>query len=105
MAGGFQDSFQSLTQPFLPFSAQRLWESLGESGEVSLANWDSAIDWSEPFKWSDIEAKPLFQRLDLDEILAQEKMLAEGEAQPQTHDPTHAVKGGKKENKGSENNA
>ena len=68
-----------LTQPFLPFSAQRLWTSLGESGDVSLTNWDSAIDWSEPFKWSDIEAKPLFQRLDLDEILTQEKMLADGE--------------------------
>lgn len=87
-----------LTQPFLPFSAQRLWESLGESGEVSLANWDSAIDWNEPFKWSDIEAKPLFQRLDLDEILAQEKMLAKGEV-TSINDPTHAVKGGKKKTK------
>ena len=87
-----------LTQPFLPFSAQRLWESLGESGDVSLANWDSAIDWSEDFKWSDVDAKPLFQRLDLEEILAQEQMLAEGEGSS-SNDPTHAVKGGKKKTK------
>ena len=66
-----------MTQPFLPFSAQRLWIALGETGEVSMANWDSATDWSSEFRWNDAEAKPLFQRLDLDEILSQEKSLAE----------------------------
>ena len=64
-----------LTHPFLPFSAQRLWEALGESGDVSQADWELAIDWNVEYKWNDAEAKPLFQRLDLDEILEQEKSL------------------------------
>ena len=87
-----------LTHPFLPFSAQRLWEALGESGEVSLASWDSAIDWSEEFKWNDAEPKPLFQRLDLDEIISQEKSLAESDL-PNSNAPGTGVKGGKKKNK------
>ena len=44
-----------LTQPFLPFSAQRLWEALGESGDVSQADWNSAIDWNAEYKWNDAE--------------------------------------------------
>ena len=57
-----------MTQPFLPFSAQRLWDSLGESGDVALASWDSATDWTLPYKWGEAEPTPLFQRLDLEEI-------------------------------------
>jgi methionyl-tRNA synthetase len=87
-----------LTNPFLPFSAQRLWSALGESGDVSLASWDSAIDWSQEYKWNDAEAKPLFQRLDLDEIISQEKSLADSDV-PNTTTPGHGVKGGKKKNK------
>ena len=87
-----------LTNPFLPFSAQRLWSALGETGEVSLASWDSAIDWSQEYKWNDAEAKPLFQRLDLDEIISQEKSLAENDI-PKPNAPGHGVKGGKKKNK------
>ena len=86
-----------MTQPFLPFSAQRLWIALGETGEVSMANWDSATDWSSEFRWNDAEAKPLFQRLDLDEILSQEKSLAEESST--TSNPGHSVKGGKKKKK------
>lgn len=86
------------TQPFLPFSAQRLWQALGEQGDVSLTMWQSAIDWTVEPKWSDQEAKPLFQRLDLDEILEQEKSLASNDSQTSA-DPTHAVKGGKKKKK------
>jgi len=88
-----------LTQPFLPFSAQRLWEALGESGDVSQADWSSAIDWNVEYKWNDAEAKPLFQRLDLDEILEQEKSLATEDSSIK-EDPSHAVKGGKKQKKG-----
>lgn len=84
-----------LTQPFLPFSAQRLWESLGENGDVSLAPWNSAIDWSVEYKWSDSEPIPLFKRLDLDEILAQERELASIEDKNDTN-TINSVKGGKK---------
>ena len=86
-----------MTQPFLPFSAQRLWESLGESGDVALASWDSATDWAVSYKWSEVEPTPLFQRLDLEEILSQEKSLA-GESSD-SNDPGHSVKGGKKKKK------
>ena len=87
-----------MTQPFLPFSAQRLWDALGESGEVSQADWDSAIDWGVEYKWSDAEAIPLFQRLDLEEILEQEKSLV-SEEPSSSNDPSHSVKGGKKKKK------
>ncbi len=86
-----------MTQPFLPFSAQRLWESLGESGDVALTPWKSATDWDVQYKWSDAEPTPLFQRLDLEEILSQEKTLA-GES-ADSNDPGHSVKGGKKNKK------
>ena len=86
-----------MTQPFLPFSAQRLWESLGESDLVSIVPWNSAIDWGVEYKWSDKEPVPLFQRLDLDEIIMQEKSLASDSRD--TSDPGHSVKGGKKKKK------
>ncbi|MEE3082612.1 MAG: methionine--tRNA ligase, partial [Candidatus Thermoplasmatota archaeon] len=86
-----------LTQPFLPFSAQRLWDALGEDGDVSAASWHEAIDWSIEQKWSSEVAQPLFQRLDLDEILAQEQALAGADSNLHD-DPGHSVKGGKKKN-------
>ncbi|MDP6869722.1 MAG: methionine--tRNA ligase [Candidatus Poseidoniaceae archaeon] len=84
-----------MAQPFLPFSSQRLWNALGETGDVSLVHWNSAIDWGTVMKWSNIPAEPLFKRLDLEEILAEEKGLAEANDESD-NDPTHAVKGGKK---------
>jgi methionyl-tRNA synthetase len=87
------------TQPFLPFSAQRLWEGLGEEGDVSAASWSEAIDWNIELKWSSEEAKPLFEKLDLDEILAEEKALA-GETNTESNeDHAHVVKGGRKKKK------
>ena len=87
-----------MTQPFLPFSAQKLWTALGEEGDVSQVSWDSSIDWETEFKWSEQVAEPLFKRLDLDEILAQEKDLA-SEGPSNDSDPTHGVKGSKKAKK------
>ena len=87
-----------LTQPFLPFSAQKLWKALGETGSVSIVGWDSAIDWNVTYKWSEDEPQPLFERLDLDEILSQEKALVE-DNQAITEQIGHSVKGGKKKNK------
>ena len=86
-----------MTHPFLPFSAQKLWDALGEEGEVSLIPWDSAIDWEVEFKSSLNNPEPLFQRLDLEEILAQEESLAS--ENNDSNDLTHGVKGGKKTKK------
>ncbi len=83
------------SQPFLPFSAQRLWQSLGEQGNVEDIEWQQAIDWDCQMNWNDETPVPLFTRLDLEEILAQEQELVE--SSDDGDDPTlQAIKGVKK---------
>ncbi len=89
-----------VTQPFLPFSAQRLWIALGQEGQVSQTKWDSAIDWNAEMTWNDDKPEPLFKRLDLNEILEQEQSLV-SESVIDVSNPTHSVKGGK--NSGGKN--
>ncbi|MGB2393461.1 MAG: hypothetical protein ACPICH_05010, partial [Poseidonia sp.] len=86
------------TQPFLPTSAQRLWSTLGYNDDVSALAWKEAVNWEAPLTWSDETPQPLFQRLDLEEILATEQNLVE--VGPES-DTVHGVKGGKK--KGGKN--
>jgi methionyl-tRNA synthetase len=80
------------SHPFLPFSADRLWAMLGQPGEVTEAAWEDAIDWTAPLTWSDI-SEPLFARLDLEEILAEEQALAGEDGENTPEDPGHGVKG------------
>jgi len=82
-------------QPFLPSSSQRLWSMMGLDGQVEHRGWDEATDWSAPLNWSSEPPRPLFERLDLEAILAVETGLIEHETQ---HDSpaVHGVKGGKK---------
>ena len=80
------------SHPFLPFSAERLWAMLGQPGEVTEAAWEDAIDWTAPLTWSDI-SEPLFARLDLEEILAEEQALAGEDGENTPGDPGHGVKG------------
>ena len=94
MGGGFADFLAIVAQPFLPFSSQRLWENIGQSGDVSQVSWHSAIDWEEPMTWSNGKIEPLFKRLDLDEIMAQEQSLISNKEH--TTDVGHSVKGGKR---------
>jgi len=91
-----------LLQPFLPFSSQRLWEYLGENGNVSQVDWSSSIDWGVEYKSPMSGVKPLFERLDLDEILKQEQSFAAENSESKTEDVTHNVKGGKKKLRGAE---
>ena len=86
------------TQPFLPFSAKRLWASLGESGDVAMVDWYSAIDWNVEFKWNSKPAEPLFERLDLEAILEDEMGLVDSNAESGST-VGHSVKGGKKKKK------
>ena len=81
------------TQPFLPSSAQRLWAALGSAGDVSSVSWAGATDWDATLTWLDEPPQPLFQRLELDEILAAEQNLVE---ESDEVDAVHSVKGGKK---------
>jgi methionyl-tRNA synthetase len=89
------------THPFMPASAQRLWESLGYTTQVSSQSWESAIDWKAERTWNTEQPTPLFSRLDLEEILAREQDLIE-EGTPSNENITHAVKGGKKKKKGGD---
>ena len=88
------------TQPFLPFSAARLWTMLGQPGQVTEAHWESATDWTVPLTWNR-DSAPLFARLDLEEILAQEQALAE-DGSTGHEDPGHGVKGSGKPKKKEE---
>ena len=90
-----------VSQPFLPFSAQRLWTMLGQEGNVSDSSYESAIDWSTPISWSDIR-EPLFSRLDLEAIIEHEESLASSGQDDAHDDPGHGVKGSGKQSKGKE---
>ena len=83
-----------VTQPFLPFSSQKLWSMLGLQNDVSSQPWDSAMDWNQEIQTTDENYEPLFKRLDLQEIVEQEQSLVE-ESEPSAIG--HGVKGGKKE--------
>ncbi len=86
-----------VTQPFLPFSARRLWTMLGITTELENSSWDSAIDWSVEIENPLASFEPLFQRLDADEILKHEQSIVENSSEKSN--PGHDVKGGKKEMK------
>ena len=81
------------TQPFMPTSAQQLWQNLGLSTTVADETWSSAIDWEAPMGWSNEPPTPLFNKLDLDEILSAEQGLAD-EGAPS--EGIGGIKGGKK---------
>jgi len=87
-----------VTQPFIPFSAQRLWSMIGQSGEVAEAAWDSAIDWSVPMTWTGEASQPLFERLDLEEILSREGIVADEHVEDKAPS-THSVKGSSRSKK------
>ncbi len=77
------------SQPFMPFSAQRLWTMLGQPGEVSEIPWSSAVDWAVPITWSNEAPEPLFDRLDLDAIIETEQSLVDDDGL----DTGHNIKG------------
>ena len=85
-----------VTQPFLPFSSQKLWAMLGLEGDAHLQSWNSALDWTADICLTDENYQPLFKRLDLDEIVQQEQSLVE---ESKSSTIGHGVKGGKKEKK------
>jgi len=90
-----------VSQPFLPFSAQRLWTMLGQQGDVSDTAYESATDWSTTLTWSNIR-EPLFSRLDLEAILEHEESLVSSSQEESQDDPGHGVKGSGKKSKAKE---
>ena len=85
-------------QPFLPSSSQKLWENLGYSSKIEDVKWDEALNWDAPLCWNDAQPTPLFQQLDLDQILEDEQGLIESNEEEMS--PTHTIKGGKKQKQG-----
>ena len=83
------------THPFMPFQAQKVWEMMGEEGQVSDTEWNAGLKWDEKLTWSGIKPSPLFKILDLDEIIEVEKGVASIEDQDEG-DNIHTIKGGKK---------
>mgnify|MGYP001208420408 CR=1 FL=1 len=63
------------TRPFMPFQAERLWRMLGEDGGIYDVDWHTAAELNTLPEPSN-QISPLFQRLDLDEILEREKEIA-----------------------------
>ena len=89
-----------VTEPFLPFSARKLWDMLGIENALEEMHWNDAIDWSVSIQTPSQEYEPLFKRLDVEEIVREEQSLVEEDRDSQNI--THAVKGGKKEKKNME---
>ncbi len=81
------------TQPFMPTSAQQLWQNLGYASTVANEPWSGAVDWNASLAWSEETPTPLFDKLDLDEILAAEQGLADEGTESTS---ITGIKGGKK---------
>ena len=74
-------SLAVLTAPFMPFQAERLWASLGEPGNAADQLWESATHFDSTLNWSQEQPKALFSKLDLDEILKNEAIIASPDTQ------------------------
>jgi len=70
-------SLSVLTRPFMPFQSDRLWEMLGEGSDIDSVLWDDSLSYENALGWSPEVPQPLFSRLDLDEIIADEMSLVE----------------------------
>ncbi|HJO42915.1 MAG TPA: methionine--tRNA ligase [Candidatus Thalassarchaeaceae archaeon] len=64
------------TRPFMPFQSDKLWLMLGEKEPLDSLTWDEAIEYDTPLRWNREKPQPLFNKLDLEEILAHEQSLA-----------------------------
>ena len=65
----------------MPFQAEKLWRSLGESGQAADQLWESALEFDKPLNWSSQQPKALFSKLDLNEILKNEADIASPDTQ------------------------
>jgi len=90
------------TNPFMPKSSQKLWNLLGHETDVQHQSWYDAIHWAAPRCWNSETPTPLFERLDLNEIMEREQGLIEENSESK-EDITHTVKGGKKKKKEEKN--
>jgi methionyl-tRNA synthetase len=64
-------------RPFIPFQSNILWEMLGEENEMDTILYEDAFSPTHSIHWNPTPPQPLFQRLDLDEILKREVEIAD----------------------------
>ena len=65
-----------VTRPFMPFQSEQLWEMMGETEDIDDALWDDAFNFDIGMSWTDNKPKPLFKKLDLEEIIQREESIA-----------------------------
>ena len=78
-------------RPFTPFSSERLWSMLGNESDIDTILLEDSMNGMEPLSWNPESPKPLFARLDLDEILEREESLSDSK---DNDSPTPREKGG-----------
>tara|TARA_B100001094_G_scaffold331043_1_gene398095 strand:- start:92 stop:1882 length:1791 start_codon:yes stop_codon:yes gene_type:complete len=78
-------------RPFIPFSSERLWSMLGNEYDIDTILLEDSMNGMEPLSWNPESPKPLFARLDLDEILESEGSLSDSK---DNDSPTSREKGG-----------
>ena len=63
-------------RPFLPFQSDQLWSMLGEERNIDDILFEDSFNFEGDFYWNNEKPKPLFERLDIDDILEREKLIA-----------------------------
>lgn len=63
-------------RPFLPFQSDQLWSMLGEERNIDDILFEDSFNFKSDFYWNNEKPKPLFERLDIDDILEREKLIA-----------------------------
>ena len=63
-------------RPFLPFQSDQLWSMLGEERNIDDILFEDSFNSDSHFYWNNEKPKPLFERLDIDDILEREKLIA-----------------------------
>lgn len=63
-------------RPFLPFQSDELWTMLGEDTVIDNILFEESFSFDNDFSWNSDKPKPLFQRLEIEEILEREKLIA-----------------------------
>jgi methionyl-tRNA synthetase len=63
-------------RPFLPFQSDELWTMLGEDTIIDNILFEDSFNFDNDFSWNSDKPKPLFNRLEIEEILEREKLIA-----------------------------
>ena len=63
-------------RPFLPFQSDELWSMLGEDNMIDNILYEDSFIFNNEFSWNADKPSPLFNRLEIDDILEREKLIA-----------------------------